>query len=225
MLSPLIDVAAARFNTDLELEDEDKIDFKIKAKQFVKIYGQMASIIPYEIVAWEKLFWFLKYLIPKLIINDPDADKIDELLASVDLSSYGLERVKLNHSIGLDDSETEVDPQNPNPRGTFGGEDEDDPLDEIIRNFNERWFQGWSATPEEQRIKFIHLADSIKAHPDNEEKYKNNKDTQNRALAFENIFNDVMLKNRKNELALYKLLASDGAFKSAMQESLRQMIP
>ena len=34
-----------------ELEDDDKVDFKIKAKQFVKIYGQMASIMPYEIVA------------------------------------------------------------------------------------------------------------------------------------------------------------------------------
>jgi type I restriction enzyme R subunit len=224
MLSPLIDTAATRFNFELELEDEDKVDFKIKAKQFVKIYGQMASIIPYEIVAWETLYWFLKYLIPKLIINDPNADKIDELLASVDLSSYGLERVKLNYGIALDDSETEVDPQNPNPRGTHGEEEEHDPLDEIIRHFNERYFQGWGATPEEQRIKFINLAKNIKAHPDYEEKYKNNQDTHNRELAFEKIFNEVMLKNRKNELELYKLLASDAAFKSAMQESLRQMI-
>jgi len=29
----------------------------------------------------------------------------------VDLSTYGLERVKLNHTIGLDDSETELEPQ------------------------------------------------------------------------------------------------------------------
>ncbi|WP_197910320.1 hypothetical protein [Desulfosarcina ovata] len=53
-LSPIIDAAAARFNVELALEDEAKADFKIKAKQFVKIYGQMASIIPFEIVDWEK---------------------------------------------------------------------------------------------------------------------------------------------------------------------------
>jgi type I restriction enzyme R subunit len=40
-LSPIIDVAAARFNSELDLEPEDKIDFKVKAKQFVKIYGQI----------------------------------------------------------------------------------------------------------------------------------------------------------------------------------------
>ena len=223
-LSPIIDTAADRFNAALDLEDEDKIDFKIKSKHFVKIYGQMASIMPYEIVAWEKLYWFLKFLIPKLKIEDPDKDLIDALLESVDLSTYGLERVKLNHSIGLDDSETELDPQNPNPRGAHGGEEEHDPLDEIIRNFNERWFQGWSATPEEQRVKFVNIADNIKAHPDFEEKFQNNQDTHNRDLAFEKIFEEVMLKQRKNEIDLYKLLAKDGAFKSAMQQSLRSML-
>jgi len=47
-LSPLIDVAADRFNQQLELAEKDKIDFKIKARQFVKIYGQMASIMPFR---------------------------------------------------------------------------------------------------------------------------------------------------------------------------------
>src|SRR5690606_31877360 len=46
-LSPLIDFAADRFNNELELEEKDKIDFKIKARQFVKVYGQMASILPF----------------------------------------------------------------------------------------------------------------------------------------------------------------------------------
>ncbi|WAR46016.1 type I restriction endonuclease subunit R [Methylomonas rapida] len=223
-LSPLIDTAADRFNQELALDELAKADFKIKAKQFVKIYGQMASIIPYEIVVWEKLFWFLKFLIPKLIVKDTNADQIDELLESVDLSSYGLERVKLNHHIGLDASETELEPQNPNLRGAHGGNQEHDPLDEIIRSFNERWFQGWGATPEEQRIKFINIADGIKAHPDFQEKYQNNPDVHTRILAFEKIFEDVILKNRRNELELYKLLANDPAFKAAMQQSLRQMV-
>src|SRR5690554_4012704 len=119
-LSPIIDVAAERFKNELELEEEEKADFKIKAKQFVKIYGQMASILPYEVLEWEKLFWFLKFLIPKLPIKDPTVDAMDELLESVDLSTYGLERVKLNQSIGLDDTEAEIDPRNPKPRGAYG---------------------------------------------------------------------------------------------------------
>ncbi len=223
-LSPIIDVAANRFNAELELENPDKIDFKIKAKQFVKIYGQMASIMPFEVEAWEKLFWFLKFLIPKLKIQDPDKEILDELLESVDLSSYGLERVKLNHTIGLEDDETIVDPQNPNPRGAHGQEEERDPLDEIIKSFNERWFQGWSATPEEQRVKFVNIAESIKEHPDFAKKYQNNPDPHNREIAFEKILKEVMLRRRKDELELYKLFAGDAAFKASWQQSMERIV-
>jgi type I restriction enzyme, R subunit len=223
-LSPIIDVAAARFNTDLALENDDKADFKIKAKQFVKIYGQMAAIMPYEMVVWEKLFWFLKFLIPKLKVVDPDAELLDELLDSVDLSSYGLQRVKLNHAIGLDDSETELDPQNPNPRGAHGGEKELNPLDEIVRTFNERWFQGWSATPEEQRVRLLSMAESIKAHPDYDEKYKNNPDPHNQHLAFEKLFKEIMLQRRKDDLEFYKLFAGDDAFKSSLMQSMQHIV-
>lgn len=223
LLSPIIDTAAQRFNRDLELEDKEKADFKIKAKQFVKIYGQMASIMPFEIVLWEKLFWFLKFLIPKLIIMDPDKEMLDELLNSVDLSTYGLERVKLNQSIGLDDSETEVDPQNPNPRGAHGSEEEKNPLELIIQSFNERWFQGWDATPEDQRVKFISLTKSIQAHPDFKTKVAENKDQQNKNLAFKKILDEVMSKQRKNELDLYRLYAKDDAFYQAFFDTMKRM--
>ncbi|HBS26438.1 MAG TPA: DEAD/DEAH box helicase [Gammaproteobacteria bacterium] len=223
-LSPIIDVAASRFNHELTLENDEQIDFKIKAKQFVKIYGQIASIMPFELVAWEKLFWFLKFLIPKLMITDPNQEVMDELLESVDLSSYGLERVKLSHTIGLDDSETEVDPQNPNPRGNHNREDETDPLDEIIRSFNERWFQGWSATPEEQRIKILSLVENVAVHPDFKNKYRDNPDPHNSGLAFEKMFQDVMLKLRKDELEFYKLYATDNAFKTALTRDIERIV-
>ena len=223
-LSPIIDVAADRFNSSLGLEEKDKADYKIKGKQFVKIYGQMASIMLYEIPAWEKLFWFLKFLIPKMIIKDPDKDALDELLNSVDLSTYGLERVKLNVNIGLDASETEVDPQNPNPRGAHGGDTDKDELDLIIKSFNERWFQGWEATPEEQRVKFVNLAQKMKEHPDFKEKYQENGDVQNREIAFGKIFEDVMGKQRKTELDLYRLISQDESFKYAMQDTIKRML-
>jgi len=222
-LSPVIDKAAARFNSNLELEDKEKADFKVKAKQFVKVYGQMASIMPFEIVQWEKLFWFLKFLIPKLIITDQVDDNMDELLESVDLSSYGIERVKLNASLGLDDSDSEVDPQNPNPRSAHGEENED-PLDLIVRSFNEKWFHGWEATPEEQRVKFVNLAENMRKHPDFKEKYQDNPDPETRELAFNKIFEDVIASQRKTELDLYRMLAKDDSFKQAMQDTLKRIL-
>jgi type I restriction enzyme R subunit len=222
-LEGLLAAPINRFNIELELTDKDKAEFKIQAKQFVKIYAQVASLMSFEVRDWEVLYWFLKYLIPLLKIEDPSASNIDSLLDSVDLSTYGLSRVKLNVSIGLDDSETELDPQNSNPRGA-GQDSEEDPLDLILRSFNERYFDGWSATPEEQRVKFISWAKKMQEHPDFAEKYENNADKQNRDIAFNEIFKDVMNKNRRDEIDLYRMISSDDAFKRAMQDTLKRML-
>ncbi len=211
-LSPIIDISAQRFNSELEFSDEEKADYKIKAKQFVKIYGQMASIMPYEIVAWEKLFWFLKFLIPKMIIKDKDQDMLDELLNSVDLSTYGLERVKLGVSIELDDSETKLDPQNANPRGAHGTS-EKDLLDTIIEAFNEKWFSGWDETPDEQKIRLLHIIKKIKEHKDFGVKYQNNQDSHTKKIALDSMIREVMNQNRKKELDLYRLYANEDDFK------------
>lgn len=223
-LSPILQAAAARFNTELELSDKDKIDYKIKARQFVKIYGQMASILPFEVVDWEKLFWFLKFLIPDLQVKDPNEDTLDELLQSVDLSTYGLARSKLNQAIELDPTDGELDPQNPNPRGAHDGDGDKDPLDDIISSFNERWFQDWAATPEEQRIKFINIMQSVRDHPDYAEKCRDNPDAYNSNLAFENILNEVMLKRRREEMELYKMFRSDPAFQAAFSNGIKDML-
>lgn len=222
-LSPIIEFAAERFNYSLNLEDSEKADFKIKAKQFVKIYGQMAAIIPYEVVNWEKLFWFLKFLIPKLIIVDGD-NGVDELLNSVDLSTYGLERVKLNVSIGLDASETELDPQNPNPRGAHAAEEEIDPLDLIINSFNERFFQGWEATPEERRVRLISLSNFITTHPDFKKKVLDNADVHTSELALRKILDEVMSRQRRNELDWYKRYVQDDAFNRALLNTMKRMV-
>ena len=222
-LSPIIDKAAQRFNIELELEDEEKADYKIKAKQFVKIYGQMSSIMPYEIVAWEKLFWFLKFLIPKMIIKDKDQDKLDELLNSVDLSTYGLERVKLGISIPLDENATQLDPQNSNPRGAHTNSEKDE-LDKIINSFNERWFSGWAETPQESREKILHIIKKVKQHKDFETKYQNNQDSHTRKIALDNIIKEVMNTNRKKELDLYKLYANEDEFKVGISNSIERIL-
>ena len=222
-LSPIIDLCADRFNHQLGLDDEDKADYKIKAKQFVKIYAQVACILPFNVVDWELLYWFLKYLIPKMLIKDPDKDKLDELLNSVDLSTYGLERTKLSISIGLDSTEAEVDPTNPNPRSLHGDEQKD-PLDEIIKAFNERWFAGWEATPEEQRVKFINIAQHVANDPNFAVQVVNNQDEQNRRLAMEKLISQAVSKERRRELDLYKHYASDPDFKRAFDRSIMRIL-
>lgn len=219
-LSPLVDAPAERF--DRNLEDEEKADFKIKAKQFVKVYGQMASIIDFQVLQWEQLYWFLKFLIPKLRVPQ-GMEGFDDILDSVDLSTYGLERTRLDQPILLDDEASEVGPQNPNPRGAHTGEGGEDELDIIIRSFNEKYYADWGGTPEEQRVKFVSLSHAIRDHADFEPKVANNPDHMTSELAFKKIVDEVMARQRRQDIELYKLFAKDEAFATGFVGALRRI--
>ncbi|MCY4287097.1 MAG: hypothetical protein OXC63_00695 [Aestuariivita sp.] len=219
-LAPILDMAADRFN---EQEDSEKIDIKIKAKQFVKIYAQVACIIPFDNANWEMLHWFLKFLIPEMKVKDNDQSRIDGLLESVDLTTYGLERVKIGHTIDLGVSNSEIDPPNPNPRGAHNAP-EIDPLDKIIATFNERYFKGWDATPEEQRIKLINILNQAMNDQSFQDKVVSNPDQQNRRIASESLFEKAIHKERIREIDLYKKYASDEDFKSGLHEALMRMM-
>ena len=220
-LHPIIDAVVARFDADLDTDHQ--IDFKIKAKQFVKIYAQVAAILTFDVVSWEMLHWFLKFLIPKLKLSDKDKDAFDDILNSIDLSTYGLQRSKLNVKIGLDDSETVLDPQNPNPRGIPPGGPVD-PLDDIIKAFNDRYFAGWDATPEEQRVKFLNIAKHVMDHADYKAQVQDNPDVQGRELALKNLIKNAVMMERKRELELYKKYASDPDFEKAFDASIARLL-
>ncbi len=223
-LSPIINTAAQRFNEELELSDEDKIDYKIKAKQFVKIYAQLACLIRFNNINWEKLHWFLKFLIPKLIVKNPLQDQLDELLNSVDLSTYGIERVTLSAAIALDESTSELKPQNHNVRGYHEAEKQYDPLDEIIALFNQTHFRQWDATPEEQKIKPINIARSVANNPDYQTQVVNNPDPQNSRLAIAQLIKQAVNSERRKELTLYKNYSEDADFQLALENSIIRIL-
>lgn len=86
-----------------------------------------------------------------------------------------------------------------------------------------RRFQGWEATPEDQRVKFISLTKSIQAHPDFKTKVADNPDVQNKDLAFRRILDEVMSKQRRQELDLYRLYAKDPTFNQAFFDTMKRM--
>lgn len=218
-----INILAERFNHELELSDDAKIEFKMQAKQFVKLYSRLASIMPFNKIEWERLFWLLKALIPELNIRTQEDDDIDDLLESIDLNTYAIERTALGSKITLDEKEAVIDPSNPNVIGVHT-EAKTNNLDKIIADFNERWFKSWHITPEEQRMKFINLAQRIYDHPDFQQKYLTTKDEQHRNLEFEKLVKDIIVEDRKKEIDFYKLFIQDEAFQLAFLSNLRQVV-
>ena len=212
--APILDSCADRFNIEIEWEENGKADFKMKCKQFVKVYSKVAAIMEFEMHDWEKLFWFLRYLIPSLHIDKTGGIDLSDLLDSVDLNTYGLRRTALNETITLDAGETVVDPNKP-VMVNAGGDDEEptDPLDKILKDFNERWFKGWDATPDNQKAKLVSVAKAVADDEDYQSLVVGNPDQQAVEAAMIAIVDRIMRRQRKGDMSLYKQYQQNEGFK------------
>nr|MCR4878514.1 restriction endonuclease [Bacteroidales bacterium] len=223
--APVLDVAANRFNNEMEWDETNKADFKMKCKQFVKIYSRVAAIMSYEVKDWEKLFWFLRFLIPNLVVNGPDSDSLKDLLESVDLNTYGLRRTALNEPIALDAGEATIDPLKPVMVNAGGGDQEPkDPLDEILNEFNERWFKGWNATPEDQKTKLISVAKAVSEDDDYKTLVIGNPDQQAVDALMIEIIDRIMRQKRKGDQSLYKEYQQNEGFKDGFRSVVVRML-
>lgn len=222
--APIIDAAADRFNFEIDWPENGKADFKMKCKQFVKIYSRVAAIMPFEMKDWEKLFWFLRYLIPGLHIAGPDIDSLKDLLDSVDLNTYGLRRTALNEAITLDADETTIDPLKPTMVNAGSEEEEKDPLDVILQEFNNRWFNGWEATPDDQKMKLVSVAQAVAADEDYQTLVVGNPDQQAVDALMVTIIDRIMRKKRKGDNSLYKEYQQNEGFKADFRSVITRML-
>ena len=223
--APIIDRAANRFNTEIEWPENGKADFKMKCKQFVKIYSRVAAIMDYEVVDWEKLFWFLRLLIPQLIVTGPGMEDIKDLLDSVDLNTYGLRRTALNETIVLDPGESTIDPLKATMVNA-GPTDEPnkDPLDEIIKEFNEHWFRGWEATPDDQKEKLVNITKAVANDADYQNLVIGNPDQEAVSAAMAMIIDRIIRQKRKGDMSLYREYQQNDAFKAGFRTLITRML-
>jgi type I restriction enzyme R subunit len=222
--APIIDAAADRFNFEIDWPENGKADFKMKCKQFVKIYSRVAAIMPFEMKDWEKLFWFLRYLIPSLHIAGPDIDSLKDLLDSVDLNTYGLRRTALNEAITLDAGETTIDPLKPTMVNAGSEVEVKDPLDVILQEFNNRWFNGWEAAPDDQKMKLVSVAQAVAADEDYQTLVVGNPDQQAVDDLMITIIDKIMRKKRKGDNSLYKEYQQNEGFKADFRSVITRML-
>ena len=173
---------------DKDLDNEQKIDFKVKANSFVKTYAFLSLILPFNKKYFEELYWFLKFLIPKLIIKKDEVD-IQGLLDSVDMDSYSQHRQALNKSIMLDDGDNEIEPISPQMKGSKP-EQEKEFLDQIIKSFNDRWGNTeWCKNDKVKKMLFEDLPNEM-ANDEDYIKATRQSSAQNTKITFNKMMED-----------------------------------
>lgn len=122
-LDPILDDCVAVYKE--QLDEDGQVDFKGKAKGFLRAYGFLSSILPYTNAGWERLSIFLNFLIPKLPAPKEE-DLSKGILEAIDMDGYRVEK-KAAMKIQLPDENAEIDPVPMTAGGSKSEPEEDSP--------------------------------------------------------------------------------------------------
>jgi type I restriction enzyme R subunit len=214
-LDPILDACVATYNADLD--EDGQVDFKGKAKAFVRTYGFLASILPYSNAEWEKLSIFLNFLIPKLPAPKEE-DLSKGILEAIDMDSYRAE-VKSSLAIALADEDGAVGPV-PTTGGGSIPEPELEQLSNIVKAFNDQF--GNIDWKDKDRIEKV-LAEEVPAKVSADTAYRNamkNNDKKTARIEHDAALQRIMIELLTDHTELFKQFSDNLSFKKWMSDTI-----
>ena len=215
-LDPILDACVERYKV---IEEDEQVDFKGKAKAFVRTYGFLGSILRYSKVSWEELSIFLNFLLPKL--PSPKGEDLSKgILDAIDMESYRVEK-KATRAIILSDEEGEIAPP---PEGGGGGmpKPEMESLSSIIKAFNDLFGNiAWEDADRVQRM----ITEEIPKRVAEDPLYKNARrrdDPVNARVEHDKALQRVLIGLMKDDTQLFKKFTDDHEFKRWLSDSVFQ---
>lgn len=213
-LDPVLDVCVANY---LELDEDGQVDFKAKAKTFVRTYAFLAAIIPYTNADWEKLSIFLNFLIPKLPAP-VEEDLAKGILETIDIDSYRAEK-HATRKIQLPDEDGSIEPI-PMDASGFKKEPELDQLSNIIKNFNELFGNiNWTDADRVEKLITKDIPERVSADVAYQNARKNS-DKQNARIELNKALQRVMTDVLNDDTELFKQFSSNDSFKSWLENMI-----
>jgi type I restriction enzyme, R subunit len=214
-LDPILDACVAIYLT--ELDEDGQVDFKGKAKAFVRTYEFLAAILPYTYAPWEKLAIFLNFLIPKLPAPKEE-DLSKGILEAIDMDSYRVE-VRSAMQITLADQDALIYPV-PTSGGKRIMETELDRLSNIIRAFNDQFGNvDWKDADKIRQV----ITEEIPAKVAADRAYQNamkNSDKQNARIEHDNALQRVIIELLTDHTELFKQFSDNPTFKRWLGDTI-----
>jgi type I restriction enzyme R subunit len=213
-LDPILDACVAIYVNDLD--EDDQVDFKGKAKAFTRTYDFLATILPYGVQDWEKLSIFLNFLIAKLPAPFEE-DLAKGILEAIDMDSYRAEK-KATMAIALPDADAEIEPV-PTSSGGRKPEPELDKLSNIVKAFNDQFGGLFSDSKRMEK----RITDEIPKKVSADQAYQNAKkysDRQNARIEHDKALKRVITALFTDDAHLFKQFQDNDSFRHWMTDTI-----
>jgi len=214
-LDPVLDACVAVYKE--QLDEDGQVDFKGKAKAFLRTYSFLGAILPYTNVEWEKLSIFINFLVPKLPAPIEE-DLSKGILAAIDMDSYRVE-TQAALKIQLPDEDGEI-ASVPTSGGGYASEPELDKLSNILKTFNEQFGNiKWTNADHVHKL----ITEAIPARVASDVAYQNaqkNSDKQNARIEHDKALARVMTAVLKDDTELFKQFMDNESFKRWLTDTV-----
>ena len=213
-LDPILDACVATYN---ELDEDAQVDFKGKAKAFVRTYAFLSAILPYTQADWERLSIVLNLLVPKLPAPKEE-DLSRGILETIDMDSYRVEK-QAAMKIALADADGVLDPV---PDGGGGGkrDPELEPLSNILKTFNDQF--GNISWQDEDRVRKL-ITEDIPQRVAADTAYRNaqaNSGAANARIEHDKALGRVLIDFMKDDTELFRQYSDNDSFRKWLADTV-----
>ncbi len=214
-LDPILDTCVAVYVSDLD--EDGQVDFKGKAKGFLRAYGFLAAVLPYGDPEWEKLSIFLNFLVPRLPAPREE-DLSRGILETIDMDGYRVE-AQAAMAIALPDADAEIGPVPASGGGGFR-EPEIDFLSNILEEFNRLFGDiDWKDADKIGKV----VAEELPAKVSADQAYRNamtNSDKDNARIEHDKVLERAVIDLLSDHTELFKQYSDNPSFRKWLSETI-----
>ncbi len=197
LLQGILDGVVERWR---ELETEDREAFRSTLQSYIRLYGYISQLITFTDVALEKLYVFGRSLNKKLPKREhPD---LQDVLASVDLDSFRVQRTHESLHLSLDAQDSEVEGIGSDV--AVIRDPEQDFLSNIIDALNSAYQTDF--TPDD-KVDLATLQQKVHENDELRQVIEGDNSESNKRYKFDEVFDQILLGLVNSRLDLYKKLS------------------
>ncbi len=195
-LQPILDSVDDKWS---ERESEEREEFRSALQSYIRLYGYISQLISFTDPALEKLYVFSRNLNKKL--PKREHDDVSDVLASVDLDSFRVQKIHDSQQLYLDPGDSEV--LGIGGDGSTIRDPEQDMLSNIIRTLNDTYQTDFT---EEDKVDIETIRRKVHADESLQQVIQGDNTDGNKRYKFNQVFDAILLEFVQDKLHLYNKL-------------------
>ena len=182
-----------------ERESEEREEFRSALQSYIRLYGYISQLITFTDPALEKLYVFCRSLNKKL--PKREYEDVSDVLASVDLDSFRVQKIHDSQKLYLDPGDSEVSGIGGDE--STGKDPEHDLLSIIIQTLNDTYQTDFT---DENKVDIETIRKRVHADESLRQVIEGDNTDSNKRFKFHQVFDDILLDFVNTKLDLYNKL-------------------